>query len=44
MGIYRFERGEIGATFVDGQRLGRVILGDRFLNVTPGCSLVPMGA
>jgi hypothetical protein len=40
--IDRFERGEIGAAFVDGHRLGRPILGDRFLKVTPGCSLVPM--
>ena len=42
--IDRFERGEIGAAFVDGHCLGRPILGDRFLKVTPGCSLVPMGA
>jgi hypothetical protein len=39
-----FECGEIGAAFVDGHRLGHAILGDRFLKVTPGCSLVPMGA
>ena len=44
IGIDRFERGEIGAAFVDGHRLGRPILGDRFLKVTPSCSLVPMGA
>jgi hypothetical protein len=44
IGIDRFERGEIGAAFVDGHRLGRIILGDRFFKVTPGCSLVPMGA
>ena len=29
--IDRFERGEIGAALVDGYRLGRAILGDRFL-------------
>jgi hypothetical protein len=40
----RFECGEIGAAFVDGHGLGHAILGDRFLKVTPGCSLVPMGA
>ena len=39
-----FERGEIGTAFVDGHRLGDAILSDRFLKVTPGCSLVPMGA
>ena len=44
LGIDRFERGEIGAAFVDGHRLGRAILGDRFLKVTPSCSLVSMGA
>ena len=44
IGIDLFERGEIGAAFVDGHRLGHAILGDRFLKVTPGCSLVPMGA
>jgi hypothetical protein len=44
IGIDRLERGEIGAAFVDGHRLGRAILGDRFLEVTPGCSLVPMDA
>jgi hypothetical protein len=44
MGIYRFERGEIGAAFVDGHRLGHTILGDRFLKVMPGRSLVLMGA
>jgi hypothetical protein len=42
--IEGFECGEIGAAFVDGHGLGRAILGDRFLKVTPGCSLVPMGA
>ena len=40
----RFERGEIGADFVDRHRLGRAILGDRFLKVTPSRSRVPMGA
>ena len=39
-----FERGEIGAAFVDGHRLGDAILSDRFLEITPGCSLVPVGA
>jgi len=39
-----FERGEIGTVFVDGHRFGRTILGDRFLEVTRGCRLVPMGA
>ena len=39
-----FECGEMGATFVDGHLLRHAILGDRFLKVTPGCSLVPMGA
>jgi len=39
-----FECGEIGAAFVYGHRLGNAILGDRFLKVTPGCSLVPIGA
>ncbi|MGF6605908.1 hypothetical protein OKW45_000808 [Paraburkholderia sp. WSM4175] len=43
-GIDRFERGETGAAFVDGYRLGYTVLGDRFLKVTPGRSLVPMGA
>lgn len=42
--IDRFERGEIGTAFVDGHRLGHAILGDRFFKVTPGCSLVTMGA
>jgi hypothetical protein len=28
----------------DGHRLGHAILGDRFFKVTPGCSLVTMGA
>jgi hypothetical protein len=31
IGIDRFERGEIGAAFVDGYRLGYTVLGDRFL-------------
>ena len=44
IGIDGFERGEIGAAFVDGHRFGHAILGDRFLKVTPCCSLVPMGA
>ncbi len=44
IGIDRLECGEIGATFVDGYRLGHAIAGNRFLKVTPGCSLVPMGA
>jgi hypothetical protein len=39
-----FECGELGAAFVDGHGLGHVIPGDRFLKVTPGRSLVPMGA
>jgi hypothetical protein len=38
-----FERGEIGAACVDGHRLGRAVLSDRFLKITPGCGLVPMG-
>ena len=42
--IDRFERGEIGAAFVDGHRLGRATLGDRLFKVTPGCRLVTMGA
>ncbi|MGF6785763.1 hypothetical protein OKW27_000076 [Paraburkholderia sp. 35.1] len=42
--IDRFERGEIGAAFVDGYGLGYIVLGDRFLKVTPGRSLVPMRA
>jgi hypothetical protein len=44
IGIDRVERGEIGATLVDGYRLGYVVPGDRFLKVTSGRSLVPMGA
>jgi hypothetical protein len=39
-----FECGEIGAAFVYGHRLGNAILGHRFFKVTPGCSLVPIGA
>jgi hypothetical protein len=39
-----FECGEIGATFVNVHGRRRAILGDRFFKVTPGCSLVPMGA
>ncbi|SOE68322.1 hypothetical protein SAMN05446635_3273 [Burkholderia sp. OK233] len=39
-----FECSEIGAAFVDSHGLGHAILGYRFLKVTPGCSLVPMGA
>jgi hypothetical protein len=39
-----FERGEIGTAFVDGHRLGDAILSDRFFEITPGCSLVPMSA
>ncbi|EDZ99590.1 hypothetical protein BH160DRAFT_5135 [Burkholderia sp. H160] len=42
--IHDFEFGEIGAAFVDGHRLGPAILGDRFLKVTRGGGLVPMGA
>jgi hypothetical protein len=42
--IDRFERGAIGAAFVDGYRLWYSVLSDRFLKVTPGRSLVPMGA
>jgi hypothetical protein len=41
--IDRFEPGEIGTAFVDGHCFGHAILGDRFLKVTPRCSLVPMG-
>ena len=44
IGIARFERSEIGAAFVDGHRIGRAILGDRLLEVTPRRSPVPMGA
>jgi hypothetical protein len=44
IGIDGFEHGEIAAAFVDSPRLGHAILGDRFLKVTPGCSLAPMGA
>jgi hypothetical protein len=39
-----FQCDKIGATFVDGPRFGHAILGDRFLKVTRGCSLVPMSA
>jgi hypothetical protein len=42
--IDAFECGEIGATFVNVHGRRRAILGDRFFKVTPGCSLVPMGA
>jgi len=42
--IDAFERGEIGTAFVDGHRLGDAILSARFLEITPGCSLVPIGA
>jgi hypothetical protein len=42
--IDRFERGEIGTAFVDGYRLWYSVVSDRFLKVTPGRSLVPMGA
>jgi len=39
-----FECGQIGAAFVNDHRIWYAILDDRFLKITPGCSLVPMGA
>ena len=44
IGIDCFERSEIGAAFVDGYRFGHAVPGDRLLEVTPGRTLVTMGA
>jgi hypothetical protein len=44
IGIDRFECSEIGTAFVDRYGLGDAVLSERFLKVTPGCDLVPMGA
>jgi hypothetical protein len=44
IGIARFERSEIGAVFFDGHRIGRAILGDRLLEVTPCGGLVALRA
>ena len=44
IGIDCFERSEIGAAFVDSYRFGHAVPGERLLEVTPGRTLVPMGA
>jgi hypothetical protein len=44
IGIDRFERGEIGAVFVDGYRLRHTILSDRLFKEAPSCHLVPLGS
>jgi hypothetical protein len=43
LGIHRVKRSQIGATFVDGYRLGRAVLTDCLFEEAPGSSLVPLG-
>ena len=43
LGIQRVKRGQIGAAFVDGYRLGRAVLTDCLFEEAPGSSLVPLG-
>jgi hypothetical protein len=43
LGVDGFQRSQIGATFVDRHRLGCAILGDRFFEIPPCRSLIPMG-
>ena len=42
-GIDSFQRSHIGAAFVERHRLGFAILGDRFFEIPPRRSLIPMG-
>lgn len=43
IGIDRFERGEIGAAFVNRHGVRFTVLIDRFLKIPPDCRLVTMG-
>src|SRR5260370_20377061 len=44
LGIYRVQRGQIGAAFVDCHRLRRNILSDRLFTEAPHCHLVALGS
>jgi hypothetical protein len=44
LGIYRVQRGQIGAAFVDGHRLGRTILSDRLFKEAARCHRVALGS
>ena len=44
LGVHRVQRGQIGAAFVDGYRLGYTVLIDRLFKEAPRSSLVPLGS
>ncbi len=44
LGIYRVQRGPIGAALVDSHCFGRAVLTDSFVKEAPRCRLVPLGS
>jgi hypothetical protein len=44
LGVHRVKRGQIGAAFVDGYSLGRVVLSNCLFEEAPRSSLVPLGS